>query len=106
MQIACIIQIFLKYFRLPIDDTSLKGFVSEQVRRESILPPAGTLDNPSCRGGYQADEDDEDDSSMEGDSTNHRMAVGDLLDEASENEDAVMDPDNVVLRRRPQTVSR
>ena len=118
------------------DDISLKGFVSEAVRRESLLPPSGTLQRPTSYSsldsygdekfkdgpGYQADEDEEDeeDSSEEDDSTNNQLSVDDLLDEAmgdsddndtdvvmrtnTEDYDPDMDPDNVVLRRRPQTV--
>ncbi|XP_059140826.1 anillin-like isoform X2 [Physella acuta] len=103
------------------DDISLKGFVSEAVRRESILPvPAqrssqsessgdelggtgdseGSVDMPSSskHGGYQADDD-----SMDEEDDSQRNAVDELLDEAmsdtSDDYDPDMDPNNVVLRR-------
>ncbi|XP_005093567.1 anillin isoform X2 [Aplysia californica] len=107
------------------DDISLKGFVSEATRRESILPPSmqrranshSSLDSyddddgkrgerrrnvagPSSQaGGYQPDDDD----SMY-DDDDDRNAVDDLLDEAmddSEEYDPDMDPRNVVMRRKP-----
>lgn len=105
------------------DDISLKGFVSEATRRESILPapvPQSssqssldsydddhmTVDSEesrkgsySKRGGYHPDDDSTDDC-------DDRHAVDDLIDEAlsdtSDDYDQDMDPKNVVLRRKPE----
>ncbi|BFZ19830.1 hypothetical protein BsWGS_22869 [Bradybaena similaris] len=103
------------------DDISLRGFVSEAVRRESILP------SPKLQSSSQSSLDSYDDDRMtmdsgdmpvssskhadgyQGDDSNDecadRHAVDDLLDEAfdiSDDCDADMDPRNVVLRQKPQ----
>lgn len=102
------------------DDISLRGFVSEAVRRESILP------SPKMQSSSQSSLDSYDDDRMtmgsgdvpvasskhadgyQGDDSNNecedRRAVDDLLDEAfdtSDDYDADMDPRNVVLRQKP-----
>ncbi|CAL1539975.1 unnamed protein product [Lymnaea stagnalis] len=110
------------------DDISLKGFVSEAVRRESILPPPvqrasqssldsyeddhGTGDSeascsgPSKRGGYQPDDESMDEYDEE---NSNRRAVDDLLDEVmsdtSDDYDPDMDPHNVVLRKQQTNYS-
>ncbi|XP_055891176.1 anillin-like isoform X2 [Biomphalaria glabrata] len=105
------------------DDISLKGFVSEAVRRESILPAPplrssqssldsyederGTADSEGSSGGPSSKHDGygPDDESMDEDEVSNRNAVDDLLDEAmsdtTDDYDPDMDPKNVVLRRPP-----
>ncbi|CAG5135707.1 unnamed protein product [Candidula unifasciata] len=103
------------------DDISLKGFVSEAVRRESILPsPKLQSSSQSSLDSYDDDrmtmdsEESAASSSKHGgyvadDSNNEledRQAVDDLLDEAfddtSDDLDPDMDPRKVVLRKKPQ----
>ncbi|KAH9515677.1 hypothetical protein Btru_011718 [Bulinus truncatus] len=108
------------------DDISLKGFVSEAVRRESILPPAplrssqssldsygddhaaaeseGSSGEPSSKhGGYRPDTESMEEEEDDEDEISNRNAVDDLLDEAlsdtTDDYDPDMDPKNVVMRR-------
>lgn len=112
------------------DDISLKGFVSEAVRRESLgqLPhhrrpeSQSSLDSYGENNGQSTSEDGTttsasggylpDDESMEEEEDsgcNDRNAVDDLLDaamdETSDDYDPDMDPKNVVLHKRPSRSS-